>query len=166
MPTMTEIAGHLEKIATTIGMRNCLIIVGMMLLGILYLGSRLSGWHQVAKCYPVFGSYQGKWIGRDLEVMEVRFNNIDSENAIHVGADRQGLYLSMGIMFRPFHPPIFVPWNDITGVGIKEVPWIKKMNLVKFIFELNPDIPVYVGIDTAREIEKLSEGRWEMPKLD
>lgn len=166
MQTMTEIAGHLQKIAEALGMRNCLIIIGMMVVGILYLGSRLSGWHQVARCYPAFNSYQGEWIGRDLEAMAVRFNNADSENAIHLGADRQGLYFSMGIMFRPFHPPIFVPWNDVTGMGIKEVPWLKKMNLIKFTFELIPDIPVYVDTDTAREIEKLSQGRWEMPRLD
>ena len=166
MPNMDEIAGRVEKILMAFGMRNTLVVFCILLLVVLYFLSRVTGWHELAKYYPARNPYQGKWIGHDLDEVEVRFSSSTGVNSIRLGADAQGLYISMWIGYRPFHPPLFIPWSDVTAVRIKEVPWIRKPNLVKYIFAMDPDVPVYVGKDIAEEIENHSEGQWKMPELN
>jgi len=42
-------------------------------------------------------------------------------NAVTVARDGEGIYLKMAAFFRPFHPPLFIPWNAITTVEKKPV---------------------------------------------
>lgn len=162
MQFMDQFAAHCEKVLANIGLRDCLIFCTLCILALLFFFSRSNGWHHLAKYYPTRNPYQGKWIGSDLDEMEVQFNHSKAVNAIRLGADSQGLYLSAWIGFRPFHPPLFIPWSDVTGVRIKEVPWLKEPNLVKFSFAMKPDIPVYVGTDIAAEVEKNSQDQWKI----
>lgn len=166
MPNMDEIAERVEKVLTAFGMRNTLLAFFLLILGVLYFFSRVNGWHELSQYYPTRNPYQGKWIVHDLDEVEVRFNASDGVNSIRLGADAQGLYISMWIGFRPFHPPLFIPWSDVTAVRIKETPWLKKPNLVKYTFAMNPDIPVYVGTYIAEEIEKHAGGQWKMQEPD
>lgn len=61
----------------------------------------------------------------------------------------------MSLPFRPFHPPIFVPWSDVGSVAKAGFPWSEKKN-----------VPLQVDREVAGEIEKRSQGRWTMPELD
>lgn len=172
MATMTEIAAHLEQLLMSLGVRNVFIILAILYVGLFYAISRLCGWHDLAKQYAGQQRYQGEWLshpeGDDPKLggLVVYFKNITSENAIKMGADREGLYLETSLGFRLFHPPLFIPWNDVSSTALREVPWLKKKNLVRFTFAMHPDIPVSVDTYVAREIEKRSQGRWTLPELD
>ena len=157
---MTMLAAHLEKTAASLGMRDCLIMFSMVMLGILFFFSRVGGWHELAKHYPAPKRYGGAWISN-----EVHFGNT-SGDSIQVGADSQGLYLSIWIGLRPFHPPLFVPWSDVTAVGYQSVPWNKKNTGVRITFALGPVIALEIDTGSAKEIEGWSEGQWRMPQLD
>lgn len=163
MLTMADIEALMHRIEVMVWP----IWVGftLLILGALFFFSRAEGWHELHKYYPVRDPYQGRWLGKDLDDMHVQFNHSETVNAINVGADSQGMYLSVSMVFRPFHPPLFIPWSDVAGVGVKEVPWLKKDNLVKFTFAMNPNIPVYLDPSFAEEIENLSQGQWRMPAL-
>lgn len=93
--------------------------------------------------------------------MTVDFNNAQTE-AIQLGVDRQGMYLSMSIPFRFFHPPIFVPWSDVRSVA-QGPPWTDKKSEIRFTFAASPDVPLDVDREVAVEIQKRSEGRWTPP---
>jgi hypothetical protein len=41
-------------------------------------------------------------------------------HVVTVGYDDQGIYLRMGKFFRPFHPPVFVPWSAVNEVEQKK----------------------------------------------
>ena len=160
------------KIKSTImnfGLREWLILIGILFAGILYAGSRLSGWNRLAGYYPGQNRYQGDWIsqpdsdGRDSGGVDVYLNNNLSEGAIRLGADAEGLYLSMSIVFRLFHPPLFVPWSDVRSEWIQGAPWSRKKNVLRITFAALPEIPLDVDRHIAREMQKLAEGRWTMP---
>lgn len=163
MATMDEIAAHIQRFVLTIGIRNFCILLGLLLFAFFFFFSRATGWHAVHEQYPDRHGYQGDWVGKDWDEVEVTFNNSTGVNSIRIGADSQGLYISMWIGFRPFNPPIFVPWSDVSSTWIKEIPFLPRPDLVKFNFAMVPDVPVYVGAYIAEEIEKLSEGQWKQP---
>jgi hypothetical protein len=41
-------------------------------------------------------------------------NGMRYNNALTIGADPRGLYLAMLPLFRMGHPPLFIPWSDIS----------------------------------------------------
>jgi hypothetical protein len=168
---LEKIAEHLEKICAEIGMRNSFIAVAVLFVAFFYVISRVFGWHDLTKHYPGRNPYQGEWISHpEVEGQQggliVYFNHGVSEDAIKLGADREGLYIEASLAYRLFHPPLFVPWSDVTSSAVKEVPWLKKANLVRFTFAMRPDLPLEVDSYVAREVEKRAEGRWTMPELE
>lgn len=165
-----DVAAEIEKQLAHLGMREWLVVFAAAIALLLYLVSRGYGWHDLARHYRSRNPYRGEWITQPAEdgeptgELEVYFNNSVSQNAIKVGADSQGLHLATSAVFRLFHPPLFIPWNEVTAVGVREVPWIRE-NLVRFTFALAPEVPVDVDSEVARVIEKRSGGRWNMPVL-
>jgi len=98
--------------------------------------------------------------------VNVYFNNGESDGAIKLGADGHGLHIVMSTVFRPFHPPLFVPWSDISGVWLQGTPWINEKNLLRITFAQSPGIPLDVDRHIAGEMQKKSEGRWTMPAVE
>ncbi len=172
MQPLPEVFAHIKTMVTNLGMREGLILFSLFFAGMLYVGSRVSGWHDLAKHYPVRNRYEGKWIsqpdffGRDSGGLDIYFNNGASEDAIKLGADSEGLYLSMSIGFRFFHPPLFVPWSDVRSVWLQGVPWLKTKNLLRITFAQSPNVPLDVDRHVAGEIQKRSGGLWTMPEVE
>lgn len=166
---MTGEAAWIKKIVMGLGLWEWVFLVGVLIVGVLFLGSRASGWHRLAKHYPHRNGFHAEWIsmpdffGREGRGgMAVDFNNGQTD-AIKVGVDDEGLYLSMSIPFRFFHPPIFVPWSDVRSVG-QGPPWSDKISEIRFTFALCPDVPLDVDLEVAGEIQKRAKGRWTVPK--
>lgn len=157
----------IKKMLENLGGGQWLLIAVAVIAGILYLGSRLSGWRRLAERYPAREPYRGEWISQpdsegEPSGLMVTLNHGQSEDAIKLGADSQGLHMVMSAGFRLFHPPIFVPWSEVRSVRGQELPWMGK-NLVRITFAACPDIPLDVDRHVAREIERLSKGRWAVP---
>ena len=70
-----------------------------------------------------------------------------------MGADARGLYLSVFFLFRFGHPPIFVPWRDITitekklfKIQLLELRFRKTENLsVRFTVKLGDRLAIAAG---------------------
>jgi hypothetical protein len=103
------------------------IVVAGLLVVYLYLQllmwglARLSGWRTLAARYPGgdsapaprtrfgYGVFRG-WIGYN--------------GGLIVAADLRGLYISaMPILLAPWHPPIFIPWEEITEIRGRRIFW-------------------------------------------
>lgn len=157
----------IRKILENLNGGQWLLIAVAVIGGILYLGSRLGGWRRLAERYPAREPYRGEWISQpdsegEPRGLTVALNHGESEDAIKLGADSRGLHMAMSLGFRLFHPPIFVPWSEVRGVRVQELPWTGK-NLVRITFAACPEIPLDVDRRVAREIERLSMGRWAVP---
>jgi len=80
-------------------------------LGICFLLSSFSGWRQLSECYPSTGLFQGRRFYFQSAMMRlwVSYNGV-----LTLGMDPAGLQISILFPFRAGHPPLFVPWEDIS----------------------------------------------------
>src|SRR5690349_17095457 len=87
-------------------------LVGMWIL-VTYLIAVTAGWRLLAKRFRLQGDFMGrKW---NLQSARMRWL-VQYNNALTVGADETGLFLVPFILFRVWHPALFVPWVEITAL--------------------------------------------------
>jgi len=70
--------------------------------------SKWSGWEALAQKYE----FKGKFHGKLLQCHGLG-------RGTHIGANENGLYFATLYVFRPFHKPLLVPWQDIEAVRKK-----------------------------------------------
>src|SRR5438128_1154503 len=89
-----------------------LLILPLTWTAAMALGSA-GGWGAVARAYPAHGRRPERvWRFRSLQI---RAGWLPSNygGIVTVGADPDGLFFAVFLPFRPFHPPIFVPWAEV-----------------------------------------------------
>jgi hypothetical protein len=78
----------------------------------------LGGWGELAAAYRTTSSFQGTpvaWLGGDLRLRKFTLGFSSILNwPIRVAADRAGLYITAFPLLRPFNPPLFMPWADLS----------------------------------------------------
>lgn len=114
-------------------------------LGVVLLLSLLSGWSRLAKIYRSRDSFAGEqwhFVSGQLR------NFVNYRNCLTVGANADGLYLSILFPFRAGHPPLFIPWSDIT-VSEEKLFFAK---VGRFTFRQAPDMKVTLLLDTAKKV--------------
>lgn len=73
--------------------------------------SRAGGWASLADQYRCPDTFTGTtW---SFQKGQMRWM-VGYNNCLTVGADPRGLYLSILFPFRIAHPPLFIPWRDIS----------------------------------------------------
>jgi hypothetical protein len=107
--------------------------------------SRVTGWHRLAERYRFEGEMPEKrWRWRSGRMRwTTRYGN-----CLNFSADQRGLYMSVVAFFRPFHPPLFIPWNEIE-VGEKSLFFIPKR---EFILGRQARIPLWISTRLGEEI--------------
>lgn len=97
----------------------------LMLFVIPNLIALMSGWKLLAQRFRLQGEFFGqKWSWQSAQ-MRYRANY---NNCLNVGADQTGLFIQPMIFFRLAHPPLFVPWNEITW-STTQVLWLTMTEL-------------------------------------
>jgi hypothetical protein len=99
--------------------------------------SRVSGWAAVAERYPALKPFEGKWIL--WRSMYIGWWIGGYRYAVIVGVAPEGLYLSVVILFRAGHSPIFIPWDDIATTRIERF-WL---DMIEVKLARVPDRPLY-----------------------
>ncbi len=124
----------------------------------------IGGWSLLARAYRSSNSFDGQFWNFQSGQIGVR-NEIDSSlealqyyrSCLHIGANREGMHLSMFLMFRLWHPPLFVPWSDIS-VSPSEGAFSPKM---KFDFQSVPLVSLYLRESLGRKVIKYAA--WYSP---
>jgi len=124
-----------------------------------FIVSRLTGWARIASHYRNVGGFTGKvW----------RFQTITTRRGMaykgnmNVGADSRGLYLSLFFFFRFGHPPVFVPWGDIT-VTEKQ---ISKSRMLELRFRKTEDLPVRIFAELGDRLAEAAGLNWPSIEID
>lgn len=69
-----------------------------------------NGWNELAARYGREGSFDGVRFGAQSAVL----NGFAFTGTLILGVGPSGFYLRGGLLLHLFHPPILVPWSDIT----------------------------------------------------
>ena len=113
--------------------------------------SVFGGWQALSRDYRTNSAFDGQklWL---KSVGIRRWTNYS--NCITVGVNKYGLYVSVLPIFRIGHPPLFIPWLDIsTEEGSRHLFF----NIVKFEFARQPDVPMVFSRRLAERIFKMRQ---------
>lgn len=98
-----------------IGSHPILFVVSDVLLLYLVVSllvSRWSGWATLARRFPVTSEFTGpRWRFQSAQMRWLCGYN----NCLTIGANSEGLYLSTLPFFPPFHPPLLIPWGEVSA---------------------------------------------------
>ena len=109
--------------------------------------SRIGGWATLARQYGCSGEFAGdRW---RFQSGQMRYL-VGYNNCLTVGANREGLYISLVVPFLLGHPALFIPWREIS-VSRKKVLWFKRVQL-----GLGCELPIPFQI-SERRADKLKQ---------
>jgi len=128
---------------------STLIVIGFFIIfplfwsGIVYFTSVLGGWSQLKQIYR----YELPFNGEIIRFGSGRIGRFVNYNGIlTIGRGSAGLYLSTFFMYRPGHPPLLIPWEDISmeeGQGVffayTEMTFARLPMLKLRIYRYTPD---------------------------
>ena len=134
-----------------------LFVLGLLfLLG--HLIARLGGWTTLSALYRFQGSFLGTcWRFQSAQMRWLLGYN----NCLTIGANPQGLYLSMLFLFRVGHPPLLIPWTDIS-IHSRAGRFSRS---VEFRFVQAPRIPFRVSESFCRKIAEAAGTAWPGGKV-
>ena len=70
------------------------------------------GWSTLARDYKTGPEFYGT----DYGIVSARVNIVNYKASLILKYNDEGIFLRPTIFFRIFHPPIFIPWNEISAV--------------------------------------------------
>jgi hypothetical protein len=80
-----------------------------------------AGWSSLAEKY----SHPEPFIGTRIGLISASINSARYNNSLILKYNEVGMYLKPIILFRAFHKPILIPWNDITKIKSKQIIFSK-----------------------------------------
>ncbi len=121
-----------------------------MWIGVNYFNYRFGGWASLGKVYRFSGSFNGdRWRRQWVRT-------VSDYTCVTVGANTHGLYCSVPSLFRAGHPPLFIPWSDIS------VSLDKGFLFTYLGFRLRraPGIPFRISKSLGQEIARAAGSAW------
>ncbi len=101
-----------------------------------FLLARIGGWSRLATHYRAPADFSGtKWEFQTGYMGWARY-----KGCLTIGTNREGLYLAVFPLFRVGHPPLLIPWRDITTS--EERGWLASYQ--GFAFAKAPNIQLHV----------------------
>jgi hypothetical protein len=128
--------------------------VGMWVF-VTYLVALIGGWKRLAAHYQSNSDF----LGQQWSFSSGRLGVSNYSAALTVGANSSGLYLAVLLPWRPGHPPLFIPWQEINTSTSKSL-WGAYVN---FTFSRAPDVTLRLRKNLA---EKLLAYNYHLPGSD
>jgi hypothetical protein len=83
-------------------------------------------------------------------------------NCLTIGADTTGLMLSVLFPYRPGHPPLFIPWGEISLASRRDFLFIRR---VKLLLGREEQIPFVIGGGLAEQIQAAAGANWPIESV-
>jgi hypothetical protein len=118
------------------------------------LVARLGGWARLGREYPA----QPQNGGRRFRFQSGRMRFWTGYGScLMIGSDPLGLHLAVLFIFRPGHPPLFIPWSEVS-VCEDRVPTRRGVALS---FIRAPEIPLILNTKLMSELAQASSGGFD-----
>ncbi|MBX9628446.1 MAG: hypothetical protein K2X82_31910 [Gemmataceae bacterium] len=119
---------------------------------VLWLVGVLSGWGRLTRHYRSAAPYHGKV--RHFRSAKIGWSNYSG--CLDLGTNPDGLYLGVFPLFRPGHPPLFVPWADVSATPTRGLI----LPYLDLRFEKAPGVAVRLSAALGREIAADANRAW------
>jgi hypothetical protein len=114
----------------------------------------LTGWTTLAERFRTTSTFTGPTWG--FQSARMRWSS-HYHGCLTVGADTTGLKLSILFLFRPGHPPLFVPWSEISVAKRWRFLFIRQ---VKLLLGREEQIPLVITGRLADRIQAAAGASW------
>jgi hypothetical protein len=136
-----------------------LVFAGIIVFRALLLNAiaMASGWRMLAQHFSVQQPYSGqqwKWQSAMMRYF-VGYNN-----CLSVGADQAGLFVRTMWGARTGHPPLFVPWNEVSMGQATE--WLGN-KFVELSLGRTEQVPFRIRASLAAKIQVVAGPSWPTP---
>jgi hypothetical protein len=118
-----------------------------------FLIALVGGWFELGRIYRATRGFAGSsWRFQDAQFrLLTHYNNI-----LTVGSNADGLYLAVFLPFRIGHPPLFIPWQDVS-VRPGTFLWFR---IYKFEFRQVPSVRLQLREKLGKKIQIAAGSAW------
>ena len=128
-----------------------LVVFPLFWCGVVYLIAHVGGWVRLAQHYHYNGDFQGQqWSLQSARIGWGNYNGV-----LTVGANWEGLYLNPMFLFRCGHPPLFIPWYDLS---VKQTGAL--FTSVEFRFQRVPSVRVNLSQKLSQRLAEVAGDAW------
>ena len=136
-----------------------LVVFPTLWIGVSFVISFIGGWFFLARRFPFRGTFDGaKWRGQSGYMRALAHYG----NCLTLGASPEGLFLAVLFLFRAAHPPLFIPWNQITVTRTR----ILFFNRVRFQLGRERPIPLSIHALLAARLKVAAGNGWPVESLE
>jgi hypothetical protein len=120
--------------------------------------SYVGGWTTLAKRFRLRAAF----VGERWKVQSGRMRWIAGyRNCLTVGCSPEGLYLATMLPFQFRHPPLLIPWDEIT-VSRRQLAFV---DFVRFGLGRELDIPLFLRAKLADKLKHAAGDRWPIERI-
>jgi hypothetical protein len=121
--------------------------------GVSLMVSLIGGWFELGRAYRAVTPFRGnRW---HLQDACLRFLT-SYRGALTVGANAEGFYASVFPLFRIGHPPLFIPWQDVS-VRPDKCLWVR---VYEFKFRQVPTVRFRLREKIGKKIQEAAGSAW------
>ena len=125
----------------------------------LFLVGALSGWVTLAQKFRLASPFTGPtWGGQSAYMRWMSHYG----NCLSIGADATGLKLAVFFLFRPGHPPLFLPWSEISVASRSKFLFFRR---VKLVLGREEQIPFSISGTLADRIQAAAAASWPIESV-
>jgi hypothetical protein len=99
--------------------------IALLWIIITFILSFAGGWHRLASTFRT----DRQETGDIFTFISGRFRFVNYNYILRVAVSHDGMYLSLFKFFRPFHPPLFIPWQAVRSTVRQNIFWEKYIRL-------------------------------------
>jgi len=121
--------------------------------GVSLLISLIGGWFELGRAYRAVAPFQGsRWHLQDAYLRLLT----SYRGVLTVGANSEGFYASVFFPFRIGHPPLFIPWQDVS-VRADKCLWVR---VYEFKFRQVPSVRFRLKEKVGKKIQDAAGSAW------
>jgi hypothetical protein len=125
----------------------------LLLIAMAIVFSAIGGWRLLARTYPLSEPFPAdRW---RFQSARMRYG-VAYNGGLNVGADRRGLYISILFLLRGGHPPLFIPWPDVS-ISSEHSSWFAGTTLR---FKKEPGVPFRISETLAQRLRVAAGSSW------
>jgi hypothetical protein len=130
-----------------------LLYVSFLWVAVSIVISYLGGWASLSKRFRFRGQVSGnRWRGQSGQMRWIASYG----NCLTVGANEDGLYLATFPLFRVGHPPLLIPWNEVSHSKSR----LLFFPMVRFEVGRKNAVPFWVRETLAERLKNVAGKAW------